>query len=217
LLRLAAAGALEVFGWSSREALWQIQGLELDSQSIFFGVNEEILEKKASGNEEHGNLQQRSEIPRETHWDTLHREYKSQGYSLVHHPLGILRPVLERWSAVERARNSPGFTRANQIEKLRDGSPLRIAGLLNLQQKPPTAKGFAFLTLEDETGLINIVLMPDIYLKYRLVISFNPFLHVIGTLQKVDRVLHLKAQVIKPLPVERLLEKGSGIDAHGLV
>jgi DNA polymerase III alpha subunit len=129
-----------------------------------------------------------------------------QGYSLQRHPLGILRPALERWSDWERARNSPGFSKAAHLPHLNNGARVRVAGLLSLQQRPPTAKGFAFLTLEDETGLLNIVLLPQIYEKYRLEILNNPLMHICGTLEKVEGVINIKAQIIKGLPVEKMLK-----------
>lgn len=144
-------------------------------------------------------------LPQENEWEILNREYRSKGYSLVRHPIGILRPVLERWSNYERARNSPGFTKAENIPKLRNGDRIRVAGLLALQQRPPTAKGFAFLTLEDETGNMNIVIVPQIYDQFRLTMVYNPLLDIYGILEKANGVLNIKARTIKALPVDRLL------------
>jgi error-prone DNA polymerase len=191
LIQLAAAGAFVCLGLPPREALWKIQALSLDPQSLFFG------------DEPGGDTDL---LPGENDWEKLQREFQTRGYSLIHHPLGILRPALERWSEWERARNSPGFTKAVQLPHLSNGARVRIAGLLSLQQRPPTAKGFAFLTLEDETGLINIVLLPHIYEQFRLEILANPLLHVCGTLEKVEGVLNIKALTLKGLPVERMLK-----------
>lgn len=192
LMQLAAAGALESLGLHSREALWKIQALNLDERSLFYARAEERADDKAL-------------LPQENDWQTLEREYQSQGFSLVRHPLGLLRPALERWSAWERARNSPGFTKSEHLSRLNNGANVRVAGLLSLQQRPPTAKGFAFLTLEDETGTFNIVLLPAVYEQYRMVILNNPLLHVEGKLEKVEGVLNIKARVLKALPVERML------------
>lgn len=190
LIKLAAAGALECIGLSPREALWKIQALSLDPQSLFFAED-------GGGDSEL--------VPAEGDWETLQREYESQGYSLLRHPIGILRPALERWSDWESKRNSPGFTKASRLPHLNNGSLVRVAGLLSLQQRPPTAKGFAFLTLEDESGLFNIVLLPQIYEKYRLTILSSPLLHICGALEKVEGVLNIKAQIIRALPVEKML------------
>ncbi len=190
LIRLAAAGALKPLGLGAREALWKIQGINLDVQSLFFAQSQE---------------RDKDLLPKEDNWEKLNREYQTHGYSLVHHPLGILRPALEQWSAQERRSNLPGFTKAVHLDKMNNGARVRVAGLLSLQQKPPTAKGFAFLTLEDEGGLINVVLMPEIYKQFRLIIVYNPMLDISGTLEKVNGVINLKARHIRPLPVDKLL------------
>lgn len=189
LIQLAAAGALQCIGLQPREALWKIQALSLDPKSLFFASTETTDEI----------------LPQENEWDKLQREYQAQGYSLVRHPIGILRPSLERWSATMAAHNSLGFTKASHLPHLQNGSKVRVAGLLSLQQRPPTAKGFCFLTLEDESGLINIVLLPDVYEKFRLTLISTPLLHICGTLEKVEGVINIKAQILKALPVEKML------------
>ncbi len=211
LMRLAAAGALESIGLNAREALWKVQALTMDTQSLFFGrevghareaVNDADLLEAPQVNARHDS----DLLPRENEWDTLNREYRSKGYSLVRHPLGILRPSLEQWSVYERRHRAPGFTKAEHLHKLRNGERVRVAGLLALQQRPPTAKGFAFLTLEDETGNINIVIVPQIYDQFRLVMVYNPLLDITGVLEKANGVINIKARSIKPLPVNKMLE-----------
>ncbi len=202
LMRLAAAGALDSIGLNAREALWKIQAMTMDAQSLFFGKevghNAEAPQETA--------LRDSGLLPKENEWDTLNREYRAKGYSLVRHPLGILRPSLEQWSAYERRHRAPGFTKAEHLHKLRNGERVRVAGLLALQQRPPTAKGFAFLTLEDETGNMNIVIVPQIYDQFRLVMVYNPLLDITGVFEKANGVINIKAKTIKPLPVNRLLE-----------
>ena len=193
LLQLAAAGALESLGLNPREAMWKIQALSLDPQSLFFGQT-----PGEDGDGEDG-------LPRENDWDKLNREYRSQGYSILRHPLGILRPSLERWSLGARAGGQTPFATAAQIGHFAHGARVRVGGLLSLQQRPPTAKGVAFLTLEDETGLINVVIMPDLYPEVRLIIAHHPLLHVCGTLEKVAGVINIRAIAIKALPVQKLL------------
>jgi DNA polymerase-3 subunit alpha/error-prone DNA polymerase len=200
LMCLAAAGALNSLGLNPREALWKIQALNLSPQNLFLGrVNE--------------NEDQRH-IPPEDDWQVLQREYRTQGYSLVHHPLSILRQALERWSKWEQAKKSIGFTQAKNLMNIKNGQSVRVAGLLSLQQRPPTAKGFAFLTLEDETGNFNIVLLPKVYEEFRLIILQNPLLHIYGKLEKVSGVLNIKASLIKALPVEEMLRQPRQITAN---
>ncbi len=202
LLCLAAAGALNSLGLTPREALWKVQSVNVSPASLFFG-------QSSHEDQEH--------VPQENNWSTLQREYGSQGFSLVHHPLGILRPTLDRWSKWQQERRSAGFTKAMQLPALKNGINVRVAGLLSLQQRPPTAKGFAFLTLEDETGLLNVIMKPHIYEQYRLTVLHNPLLHVYGKLQSVNGVINIQAEIIRPLPAEKLLkatpdELSSGFD-----
>lgn len=199
LMQLAAAGALECFGLNPREALWKIQAMSLDPSSLTF-AQEFSLDEDSPGGPRDGQY-----LPVENDWDKLNREFNAQGYSLVRHPLGILRPPLNRWSQREQARRQTPFSTAAQIAHLNNGARVRVAGLLSLQQRPPTAKGVSFLTLEDETGLINIVIMPDVYKECRLTLVYHPLLHVCGILEKVQGVINIRAQVIKALPVEKLL------------
>lgn len=189
LTRLAAAGAFHSFGLDAREALWRVQAVNVRPDSLFFGLSEsrdvELL-------------------PTENDWQRLQREYQGQGYSLVHHPLGILRPAL--------VKSGARFRRSDEMVNLRSGEKVRVAGLLALQQRPPTAKGFAFLTLEDESGVFNIVIVPQVYERFRLVIVHSPLLWVDGVLEKAHGVVNIRAREIRALPVDKLLQAETRYD-----
>jgi len=197
-LQLAASGALSCFGLNAREALWKIQGLCLDPENLFFaregdadGGDADRGDVDGSSNNEipieMGPLQ--PQLPKESDWEQMRREFHTHGYSLVHHPLGILRPQLKN------------FTSASQLLQFSHGRRVQVAGLLSLDQRPPTAKGVAFLTLEDESGLINIVLMPDVYQKFRLVIAQNSLLQISGKVERTKEVIHIRAREISALRV----------------
>jgi len=181
LLRLAAAGALHSFSISSREALWAIQGLSFDEQSFFF-AQPSTSETRTT------------EIPVETSWQEVQREYQTKGFSLTHHPLGILR------SQINLRR--PLFSTAKDLEKLRHGTSISVAGLISLMQKPPTAKGMCFLTLEDETGFFNVVVTPDVYERERMTIASNSLLEIHGKLENRQNVRHVRALQIRPLQAD---------------
>jgi error-prone DNA polymerase len=91
------------------------------------------------------------------------------------------------------------LVRSSELEGRRDGDAVRVAGYVIMKQRPPTAKGFAFITMEDEEGMINVVIRPDVYERYRQVCIFNPVLVVEGTLQKRDGTLNVTADAISPL------------------
>jgi len=82
---------------------------------------------------------------------------------------------------------------------LRDGSFVRVAGWVIVRQRPGTAKGFMFLTLEDETGVSNIIVTPQLFDRYRLALVDHPFLLIEGALQNQDNVISVKAKHIQPL------------------
>jgi error-prone DNA polymerase len=82
---------------------------------------------------------------------------------------------------------------------MRNGSAVRVAGWVIVRQRPGTAKGFVFLTLEDETGVANIIITPQLFDKNRLVLVDHPFLLIDGTLQNQDNVVSVKAKRVKPL------------------
>ena len=183
LIRLAAAGALQAFESSPREMMWIIQGMNFDEKSMFFGLH--------SGLDEDRLMFEADEMPKENEWQTVQREYQTKGFSLDSHPLKVLRPHLDA---------SPHkYTRADELKSLRHRTKLRVAGLISLLQRPPTAKGMAFASIEDETGLMNVVITPDVYAKCRLTIMGQPLLEVEGFLECQEGVYNVKAEIVRPL------------------
>ena len=132
-------------------------------------------------------------LPKLKAFDWLDREDKAQGFSLPSHPIALLRPQL-----------SSKVRRSNMLKTLRDTTPVRAAGMVICMQRPPTAKGVAFLLLEDEVGLINVVISPSVYEQYRAVFRLAPFVCVWGTLQRRDGVIHIQAQVFQRVESNRL-------------
>ncbi len=94
-----------------------------------------------------------------------------------------------------------GIVSAKELKKLRHNQPAVVAGAVITRQRPGTAKGLIFLTLEDETGHANIIVMPDVYGADPMVVMHERFLRVQGQVQNQDGVVHLKAQKIMPLSV----------------
>jgi error-prone DNA polymerase len=92
-----------------------------------------------------------------------------------------------------------GVLRAIDLKTALDGAWVLTAGHVIVRQRPGTAKGFLFLTLEDETGMANAVVTPDVFQRNRAVIHTSPLLQVEGPLQKVDGVIHVRAQKFLPI------------------
>ncbi len=120
-------------------------------------------------------------------------DYRLQGLSARHHPMKAFRPSISR----------DGVLNSSEITSLFSGTKVRVAGCVVCRQKPMTAKGVVFITLEDEHGLVNVILRPRIYERYRQVARMEPFIVVEGTLRKKDGIINIVAAYLAPLRDER--------------
>jgi error-prone DNA polymerase len=134
-------------------------------------------------------------LPAHTPVELTEADFRMTGLSLAGHPMKHVRAHLAL-NGVLTARE------AHDIGK--DGQPVAVAGLVICRQRPGTAKGFVFLTLEDETGMINIVITPDRFAQHALLISSTPLLLIRGTLQVEQQVVNVRAKQF------RALELGGG-------
>ena len=108
-----------------------------------------------------------------TEAERLVADYEGTGLSIGRHPMALRRDELAM----------RGVLRASDLRSARHGRRVRVAGMVITRQRPGTAKGFVFLTLEDETGIANIIVRPDLFARDRLAIIEEPFLIVDGVLQ----------------------------------
>jgi error-prone DNA polymerase len=128
-------------------------------------------------------------------------DYQTTGLTVGPHLMRHLRAELDA-QRVWRARDLAHAT---------DGAWVKVAGLVIVRQRPGTAKGFCFLTLEDETGLSNAVVTPDLFQRHRAVIHTASLLLVEGPLQRVDDVIHVRARRFTPLTVpQQVVTQTSG-------
>jgi error-prone DNA polymerase len=175
LRKLAAVGALNFIQNSSRrDALWQVERVTRDAGELY----EELLEQ--DGN---------SPLQQMTIMERVDADFRGTGLTIGKHPVAYYRGELKKLKAL----------RAIDIRKLRDGTFVRVAGWVIVRQRPGTAKGFMFLSLEDETGVSNIIVTPQLFDKYRLELVNNPFLLIEGALQNQDNVISVKANHVQPL------------------
>jgi error-prone DNA polymerase len=130
--------------------------------------------------------------------DRLLADYAGMGLTIGPHPMALRRHEMAL----------RGVLRASDLPQARDGRRVRVAGMVITRQRPGTAKGFVFLTLEDETGVSNVIVRPDLFDRDRLTVIRQPFLLVEGILQHQDGVLSVKA--------ERLhgIEGDASVEAH---
>jgi error-prone DNA polymerase len=126
--------------------------------------------------------------------ERLVADFRGTGLTVGPHPMAYHR---ERMDAI-------GVHKASDLAGIPNGKYLRIGGCVIARQRPGTAKGFVFLSLEDETGVANAIIMPDLFQKNRLLLTSEQFLMVEGTLQNQDNVISVKAQRVMPLSITRV-------------
>jgi error-prone DNA polymerase len=96
-----------------------------------------------------------------------------------------------------------GILSARDLHRVPDGARVRVAGAVIARQRPGTAKGFVFLSLEDETGIANAIITPQIFQENHIVVVNQQFLLIEGTLQNQDNVISVKAERVRPLAITR--------------
>jgi error-prone DNA polymerase len=121
--------------------------------------------------------------------ERLVADYRNSGLTIGAHPLRHHRPLLDRLRVVPAAN----------VKNFQDGRPVRVAGAVICRQQPATAKGFVFLSLEDETGIVNVILRPQVFERVRAVVVTEPYLIVDGVLQNQSGVVSVKAGGVRSM------------------
>jgi error-prone DNA polymerase len=182
LVALARIGALNSLDEVEhrRDALWQVEEASRPVGPLLRGAG-----KRLDGTLAPIPLRQMNTDER------LAADYAGTGLTTGPHPMAYHRAALR----IE------GILSADDIIHCGNNRFVRIAGCVIARQRPGTAKGFVFLSLEDETGIANVVISPDIFERDRLVVTRSRFLRIEGALQSQDGVIHVKAQRIAPLDI----------------
>ena len=204
LAELGALSRLRGASGARRDVLWQVAALERDPNSLFAGreiARSSVARDRAAerADVEHLSPSQTEEPhpykgstsplqPMDEIEETL-ADYRIAGLTTGDHLIGHLRPTLE----------ARGILSAAQLRETPDGAYVRIAGHAIVRQRPGSAKGFCFVTLEDETGLSNAVLTPDQAARFRVPLHQASLLEIAGPLQRVDGVIHVRARELLPL------------------
>ena len=121
--------------------------------------------------------------------ERLIADYAGTGLTVGRHPMYYRRQELRRSNILSAA----------ELRTRRDGEFVRAAGCVIARQRPGTAKGFIFISMEDETGITNVIVTPDLYDRDRRLVTLSKFLLVEGMLQNQDNVIHVKAVRLPPL------------------
>ncbi|MGH6885201.1 MAG: OB-fold nucleic acid binding domain-containing protein, partial [Geminicoccales bacterium] len=171
LAALAAAGALAGIAGHRHRAGWAVLGVEPSLPLVPSTGREEglpLLHAPAEG-------------------ENIVADYRSLGFTLARHPLALVRPVLER----------DGWLTASQVAELPDGAPLRTGGIVVTRQRPGSAGGVIFVTLEDETGYMNLVVWSRIADRHRKAMLGARLLGVRGRLQREGEVRHVVVDALE--------------------
>ena len=180
LAMLASIGALNNLSAGAklnrRDALWQVEKAVRRTGPLLEGIAE---------------LDVVSPLRRMNVEERLVADYHGTGLTTGHHPMAYRREVL-------RAR---GVKSAIELRALPHGKQATTAGCVITRQRPGTAKGLIFMTLEDETGTSRVIISPDFYDRNRMVVLKERFVIVSGIVQNQDNIVHLKARSIQPLSI----------------
>jgi error-prone DNA polymerase len=161
-----------------RDALWQVERAVRDSGPLL----EKLPEPDSPSPLKPMNYEER-----------LVADFHGTGLTVGPHPMAYRRDWL----------NAMGIRRASELRDLPSGKRLRIGGCVITRQRPGTAKGFVFLSLEDETGVANAIITPDLFHSNRLLLASERFLAIEGILQNQDNVISVKAERVLPLFVTK--------------
>jgi len=177
LRTLAEIGALNCFAAHRRDALWEVE--KPLRQDDLFEMMAAVTDRRFK--------EPSSPLVPMTYPERIQADFAGMQLTTGSHPMALLRPRLL------------GILRAADLPAAKHGNTVRIAGNVICRQRPGTAKGFVFVSLEDETGISNAIVTPPMFEANRLVITEEPFLVIEGRLQHVNGVIHVKAQRIERL------------------
>lgn len=170
---LAAVGALSALSHDRRAALWKVEAAWSDDEALF--------KKFAEAYEDE------SPLPAMSQPEEVQADFAGLRLTTQEHPMAMLRPRLS------------GVTPAEGLRDIPNGRRVTIAGSVICRQRPGTAKGFVFVSLEDETGIANAVVVPALFESLRHMITQESALKITGRVQNVANVIHVRAERIEPL------------------
>ena len=179
LVALARVGALNALGAVEhrRDALWQVEEAGRTVGPLLRNAGDRDVATKKS-----------TPLHQMTTDERLAADYAGTGITTGPHPMAYHRAALR----------CEGFLSAAGLAAHRGNGRARVAGRVISRQRPGTAKGFVFLSLEDETGIANIILTPDVFEQNRVLVTRSRFLEIEGRLQNQDGVIHVKAERLAP-------------------
>jgi error-prone DNA polymerase len=209
LTALAEIGALNFIGGARgghrRDALWQVERAarsagplleKCDQMDSVTSAEREAGESAAMTMETATAADKpatNSPLQQMTPEERLVADFRGTGMTVGPHPMKYHRASMKR----------QGILTASELNRLPDGTHVRVAGGVIARQRPGTAKGFVFLSLEDETGIANAIVTPGVFEEHRVTIVHQQFLLIEGQLQHQDNVVSVKVETVQALSVTR--------------
>lgn len=199
--RLAKAGTFRSLGLDRRGALWEALAENEKKLPLFDSLESDAgpQERDPSGKGEDGEVLKEGlvrcthptgvKLPKMSAAEEVLADYRTTGLSLSAHPMQFLRPGLDEMKVAP----------AGQLKSLPNGGPVTVAGIVLVRQRPGTAKGITFVTLEDETGTANLIIRPDVWKRYRQAALGATILLARGRLQRHDLVIHVLVRSLENL------------------
>jgi error-prone DNA polymerase len=183
---LAEIGALSSLCGDRRTALWQAEQAGRAAGPL---LSEGAIDREDVFEDGAETRRHRSPLAPMTMVERVQADYDGTGLTIGPHPMALVRSTLA----------SRGIARAIDLGRTRPGRRVRVAGAVITRQRPGTAKGFVFLSLEDETGIANIIVNPDVFAAHKATIMAAPYLLVDGTLQHQSGAVSVKADRVEAL------------------
>ncbi len=192
LTTLAETGALNAVAGGQWSVASESQNIKLHRRDALWQVERAV---RWSGFllDELPEIERESPLAAMTDEERLVADFRSTGLTVGPHPMQYRRAEMQRM----------GIFRASDLAHLPNGRRLRIGGCVIARQRPGTAKGMMFMSLEDETGIANAIFTPDLLQKNRVLLISERFLMIEGILQNQDNVIHIRAEKVLPLRVTR--------------
>jgi error-prone DNA polymerase len=239
LLRLAAADAFRSLGLTRRQAIWDILSFRDEKHaaarpaarsSRISGTGDalppardDFSDRDAGeiGTFAYHAAEPHVELPEPALSETVVRDYDAVGFSLQAHPMSLVRDELDAWgetatqpAAVSRRRGAAMILRAVQLKSARPGQHVAVAGLVTCRQRPGTAKGVIFVTLEDETGMANLIVRPRVWERDWRAARNRIALIAVGPVERQNEVVHVMAQRLFDLTDELRVLRDRGQPAQ---
>lgn len=169
---LILAGALDGWGKSRRQLLWDLGTLDYREGTLDLPYEDDPVP-----------------LTEVTDSEARDMEYSLLGVMLHEHPMRLYRQQLE----------AQGILGSRDVARRASKASVTVGGMVVVHQAPPTAKGFRFITLEDENGFLNIVVRPNVYVRYRKVIRETAFLIVEGDIERQGLIVNIVARELRPM------------------